>query len=54
MLASGVSNTLVEASKAFESHNNILTLTGPNEFGTNIKFPKTVISTLANYFRHDD
>jgi hypothetical protein len=54
MLASGVSNTLVKASKAFESHNNILTLTGPNEFGNNIKFPKTIISSIANHFRRDD
>lgn len=28
---------------------NILGLTGPNEFSNNIKFPKTLISTLANW-----
>lgn len=54
MLISGVSNILVNESTNFEPHNNILTLTGPNEFGTNIKLPKTLISTIANYFRRED
>lgn len=34
----------------FESHHNILALTGPNEFASNIKYPKTIVSTLANWF----
>lgn len=33
----------------FEPHNNILSLSGTNDFTSNIKFPKTVISTLANF-----
>jgi len=53
-LISGVSNILVNSSKAFEPHNNILTLTGSNEFGNNLKMPKTLISTIANYFRRED
>ena len=35
----------------FEPHNNILSLTGSNEFSNNIKFPKPIVSTLANWFR---
>ena len=33
----------------FEPHHNILTLNGPNEFSNNIKYPKTVVSTLSNW-----
>lgn len=33
----------------FEPHHNILTLGGPNEFSSNIKLPKTIISTLSNW-----
>jgi len=33
----------------FESHHNLLSLTGPNEFTSNIKFPKTIVSTIANW-----
>ena len=35
--------------KYLEPFNNILGLTGPNEFTSNIKFPKTLVSTLANF-----
>jgi hypothetical protein len=34
----------------FEPHHNILSLSGVNEFTSNIKFPKTIVSTLSNYF----
>ena len=54
MLVSGVSNVLCKESTNFEPHNNILALTGPNEFGTNLKMPKTLISTISNYFRRED
>lgn len=33
----------------FEPHHNILTLGSPNEFSSNIKLPKTLISTLSNW-----
>lgn len=33
----------------FEPHHNLLSLSGPNDFTSNIKLPKTIISTLANY-----
>ena len=33
----------------FEPHHNLLSLSGPNDFTSNIKFPKTIVSTLANY-----
>lgn len=34
----------------FEPHHNLLSLSGPNEFTSNIKFPKTIVSTLANWY----
>lgn len=34
----------------FEPHHNVLSLTGVNEFSSNIKLPKTVVSTLSNWF----
>jgi hypothetical protein len=37
----------------FESHHNVLGLTGPNEFTNNIKFPKTIVGTLSNWFSKD-
>lgn len=33
----------------FEPHHNILSLSGPNEFSSNIKLPKTIVSSLANW-----
>lgn len=33
----------------FEPHHNILTLDSPNEFSSDIKLPKTIISTLSNW-----
>lgn len=33
----------------FEPHHNLLSLSGPNDFTSNIKFPKTIVSTLANW-----
>lgn len=37
----------------FEPHHNLLSLSGPNDFTSNIKFPKTIVSTLANYYSRD-
>lgn len=34
-------------------HHNILGLTGPNDFTNNIKYPKTIVSTLSNWFLKD-
>ncbi len=34
----------------FRPHHNILSLAGPDEFSNNIKFPKTLVSTMANWF----
>jgi len=38
----------------FDSHHNILSLNGPNEFSNNIKLTKPVVATLANWFAKDD
>jgi len=34
----------------FEPHHNILTLSGPNDFSNNLKFPKTVVSNINTWF----
>lgn len=34
----------------FEPHHNVLSINGVNEFSNAIKFPKTVISTMNNWF----
>ena len=34
----------------FEPHHNVLSLNGTNEFSNSIMFPKTVVSTLSNWF----
>ena len=36
----------------FEPHNNILNLNGPNTFSNCLSFPKTITSTLYNWFYH--
>jgi hypothetical protein len=38
----------------FDSINNILSVTGPNEFGGNMVYCKTAVSTMANWLRMDD
>lgn len=53
-LIDGVNSAIGAEMHNFEPHNNILTLTGENDFSSNIKFPKPVISTLANWFRRTD
>jgi hypothetical protein len=40
---------LYRTAKYLEPYNNILGLSGPDEFSNNIKFPKTIVSTLANW-----
>ena len=50
-LVSGVNDIIKNEMHNFEPHNNILSLTGSNEFSNNIKFPKPIVSTLANWFR---
>lgn len=39
----------IQSAENFRPHHNLLALTGPNDFTNNIKLPKTIISTLANY-----
>lgn len=34
----------------FLPHHNVLSLSGPNEFSNTLSFPKTITSTLANWF----
>lgn len=34
----------------FRPHHNVLSLSGPNEFSNALSFPKTITSTLANWF----
>ncbi len=36
----------------FEPHHNVLGLNAPNEFSNNIKLPKTVVSTISNWFNN--
>lgn len=33
-----------------EPYHNVLGLSGPNEISNNIKFPKTLVTTFANFF----
>ena len=40
---------MVESVEPLEPWNNVLSLNGPNEMSSNIKFPKTIVSTLANW-----
>lgn len=41
---------LLRNAKYLEPYNNILGLTGPDEFSNNIKMPKTLVSTISNWF----
>lgn len=36
----------------FKPHHSVLALTGPDEFGGAIQYPKTLISTLANWYNN--
>jgi hypothetical protein len=47
-----VTKKMVESVGSLEPWNNILGLSGPNEMSSNIKFPKTIISTLSNWINH--
>lgn len=50
--------TLVLTKKAmdqlhnFDPDHNVLSLSGPNEFSNAMGFPKTIVSTLANWYGH--
>ena len=44
---------VIRNSVKFEPHYNIISLTGNNEFSNNIKFPKTIVATLNNWFETD-
>lgn len=37
----------------FDPHHNILSMSGVNEFTNNIKYPKTIVSTLSNWMSTD-
>ena len=39
-----------KAVENLEPYHNVLGLTGPNELSGNIKFPKTLIVTMSNFF----
>lgn len=36
----------------FKPHHSVLALSGPNEFGNAIQFPKTIASTLASWYNN--
>lgn len=44
-----VTKKMVSAANKLEPYRNILSLSGPNEMSANIKLPKTIISTIANW-----
>lgn len=45
-----LTDVVVDSLENLEPYHNVLGLTGPNEISNNIKFPKTIITTFANYF----
>lgn len=45
-----LTNRVRKGAVNFKPHHNLLGLTGPNDFTSNIKYPKTIISNLANWF----
>lgn len=40
---------MLESAKYLEPYNNILGMTGPDEFSSNLKFPKTITSLMSNW-----
>jgi hypothetical protein len=53
-LISGVNDTVRAEMHNFEPHNNILSLTGENDFSSNIKMPKPVVGLLSNWMMKED
>lgn len=49
-LALALTDEVVDSLEGLEPYHNVLGLTGPDEISNNIKFPKTLIKTFANYF----
>ncbi len=47
-----VTRKMVNAVHPLEPYHNVLGLSGPNEMSSNIKFPKTIISTLSNWINN--
>lgn len=47
-----VTKKMVKAVYPLEPYHNVLGLSGPNEMSNNIKFPKTIISTLSNWINN--
>lgn len=45
-----LTENIVKNMDNFEPHHNILTLSGVNEFSNALAFPKTIVSTLSNFF----
>lgn len=40
---------MMDAAHKLLPHHNVLGLSGPNDISNNIKFPKTIVSTLSNW-----
>jgi hypothetical protein len=53
-LISGVNDIVRAEMHNFEPHNNILSLTGENDFSSNIKMPKPVVGLLSNWMMKED
>lgn len=47
-----VTKKMIDAVGGLEPWNNILGLSGPNEMSSNIKFPKTLVSTFSNWINN--
>jgi hypothetical protein len=47
-----VTKKMQDAVGPLEPWNNVLGLSGPNEMSSNIKFPKTLVSTLSNWINN--
>jgi len=51
-LSLALTKNVYDAMDNFEPHHNVLGLNGPNEFTSNLKLPKTIISTLSNFMNN--
>lgn len=43
---------MLRNAKYMQPYHNVLSLSGPNDFTSNIKMSKTNVSTLANWFNN--
>jgi len=44
-----LTDVVTDATENMSPEHNILGLSGPNDFSNNIKFPKTIVSTLSAF-----